>query len=244
MATRTEPIPLCSLSFSASTDLTKRGLPDQLVPSQVVLPCTRGLGAVVPWRRVRPSLGGDQLVQPADFALDRLQAVALQLEGVAVDALPGPREPGPEGLDPLFQPAAPALEDPQPDVRRGQAEEGEPDAEPVVLPGGGPGLGKQVLQVLLAVSGQPVDDLGTAAAKRLSGIGHRVLCDEPATGQVLQTRVQRAVTEGAERAKDRVKPLPQIVAVHRSLVQQPEHGELKHAGPLAAHLRSCLLAVV
>src|SRR6266568_2721413 len=40
--------------------------------------------------RVRPPLGGDQFVQPADLALDRLQAVPLQLEGVAVDPLPGP----------------------------------------------------------------------------------------------------------------------------------------------------------
>ena len=112
------------------------------------------------------SFRGDQLVQPADFPLDRLQAVPVQLEGVAVQALPGPGQGGADALHPLLEPAAPALQDPQPDVRPGLAEEGEPDTESVVLPGGGPRLGEQVLQPLLAFGGQPVDDLRPASGQR------------------------------------------------------------------------------
>src|SRR2546430_8510855 len=67
----------------------------------VTLGTTGGLGVRLPLR-------GDQLVKPADFPLDRLQAVPLQLEGVAVHALPRPRQAGPERLQPFLQPGAPA----------------------------------------------------------------------------------------------------------------------------------------
>src|SRR5215469_1587627 len=143
MATRTEPIPMCSLSFfssgaAAASTGRRRSAVLCVAPRLAV-----GLGirwppgprAGRPRRVVSLPLGRDQFVQPADFALDRLQAVPLQLEGVAVDSLPGPGQAGPERLDPLFKPAAPALQNPEPDLRRGQAEEREPHAEPVVLPG-------------------------------------------------------------------------------------------------------------
>src|SRR5260221_4019804 len=113
MATRTEPIPMCSFSYSQQA----LRLIQLAAVSVGVVMCVghvlaRGL-------RVRAPLGSDQLVQPADFALYRLQSVPLQLEGVAVDALPGPCEARAERLDPLLKPAAPAFPDPEPDVCRG-----------------------------------------------------------------------------------------------------------------------------
>src|SRR5262252_4130968 len=105
MATRTEPIPMCSLSFissgaAAASAGRRRSAVLCVAPALAV-----GLGSGWPLgpRRLRPPrlavrlpLGGDQLVQPSDLALDRLQAVPLQLEGVAVDPLPGPGQAGPE----------------------------------------------------------------------------------------------------------------------------------------------------
>src|SRR6185312_13076622 len=63
---------------------------------------------------------------------------------------------------------------------------------------------------------------------------------QAAGGEVLQARIQRSVAEGAERPENRVQPLAQLVAMHGGFVQQPEHGKLEHAGPLA-HLGSRLL---
>src|ERR1022692_588970 len=57
---------------------------------------------------VRLPLRGDQLVKPADFPLDRLQAVPLQLEGVTVHAFPCPRQTRAETLQPLLEPGPPA----------------------------------------------------------------------------------------------------------------------------------------
>src|SRR5689334_20757246 len=99
MATRTEPIPMCSLSlFSSGAAAASTGR-----RRSAVLCVAAGLafGHCSRWplgpRCLRPPrlvvslpLGGDQFVQPSDLALDRLQAVPLQLEGVAVDPLPGP----------------------------------------------------------------------------------------------------------------------------------------------------------
>src|SRR6202050_766341 len=81
----------------------------------------------------------------------------MQLQGVAVHALPGPRERRPEGLHALLEPAATALEDPQPHVGPGLPEKREMYAESVVVPGRRAALAEQVLQPLLAVGGQPVD---------------------------------------------------------------------------------------
>src|SRR5258706_3832733 len=97
MATRTEPIPMCSFSYSQQAlRLTQLAAVSIVAVMCVGHVLARGL-------RVRAPLGSDQLVQPADIALDRFQSVPLQLEGVAVDALPGPGDPGAESLDPLFE---------------------------------------------------------------------------------------------------------------------------------------------
>ena len=69
-----------------------------------------------------------------------------------------------------------AFQYPQPHVCPGLAEEGEVHAEPVVLPGRGPGLGEQVLQVFLALGGQPVDDLRPASGPH--GVGGGFLGDQ------------------------------------------------------------------
>src|ERR1700753_1617700 len=95
----------------------------------------------------------------------------LQFEGVTVHALPGPGQASTDTLQALLQPGPAAFQDPQPDVGAGLAEEREVDTEAVVLPGGPARPGEELLQELLAVSGQPVHDLGAAAGQRLRGNG-------------------------------------------------------------------------
>src|SRR5215831_8166723 len=90
----------------------------------------------------------------------------VEFKRVTVEPLPGPGHRRPDTGQPLLEPGAPAFQDPQPDVGPGLAEEGEVDAESVVLPGRGARFGQQVLQPLLAVRGQPVDDLRAAAGTR------------------------------------------------------------------------------
>src|SRR6516165_2360508 len=90
----------------------------------------RRLTARLAFRGARLALRGDQLVEPADFPLDRLQAVPVQFERVAVQPFPGPRHRRPDAVQPLLKPGPAALQDAQPDVRAGLAEEGEPDTEP------------------------------------------------------------------------------------------------------------------
>src|SRR5262249_15846296 len=198
MATRTEPISMCSLSSNqqALADVAERRSGSAVSGTASAL--VGGLGAPAPDLWVRPSFGSDQLIEPADVTLDRLQAVPLQLEGVTIDALPGPGEPCPEGFDSFFHAGTPSFQDAEPDIRGGQAEEGEPYTEPVVLPRGWSGLGEQVLQVLFAVGGQPVDDLGTTSGQRLGGFRNLVLGDETPPGEILEAGVQGAVSECPE----------------------------------------------
>ena len=96
--------------------------------------------AAAGWDGAR-ALGVDQPVEPADLALDLLEAVPLQLEGVLVHALAGAGEDA-RTFEPLVEPGAPALEDPQPGLGVGLREEGEPDVEVLVLPGGRPGAAR------------------------------------------------------------------------------------------------------
>src|SRR5262245_23370048 len=96
----------------------------------------------------------DQVSQPRHLALDRLEAVALQLEGVGVDALAAARERAAQTLEPLLHPGAPALEDAHAGLDVGLGEEREVHAEAVVLPRGGPALGHQALEPLLALGGE------------------------------------------------------------------------------------------
>ncbi len=164
----------CSYSFAAGAagggaGRSARGIcPLTFRFLDAALWCREGLTARLPFR-------GDQLVEPADLALDRFQAVPVQFERVAVQPFPGPRHRRPDAVQPLLEPGPAAFQDAQPDVRAGLAEEGEPDAEPVVLPGRGAGLGEDLLQPLLALRGQPVDDLGTAAAPAACPPGWAVL---------------------------------------------------------------------
>src|SRR5262249_1333164 len=113
----------------------------------------------------RGALGVDELVEPTHLALDRLEAVTLKLEGVAVESLASAGQRETDAFAALLEPAAPSLEDPQPGLRVGAPEEREVDAEVVVLPRGRAGFGEERLEVLLPVRGDLVDDL--AAPPRL-----------------------------------------------------------------------------
>src|SRR3712207_4151045 len=57
-----------------------------------------GVGAVGSAPLALVQLSVDELGQPADLAVDRVQTVALQLEGVAVQPLTGPAQRGPQAL--------------------------------------------------------------------------------------------------------------------------------------------------
>jgi hypothetical protein len=111
-------------------------------------------------------LGVDQLVEPADLALDRVEAVLLELEGVSVELFPGPGQAGPQAVAPFFHPVPAALKDAQPDLRLRLREEGEVHPEALVVVRRGSGLGEQLGEPLLALRGQPVDDLAAAAGQR------------------------------------------------------------------------------
>jgi hypothetical protein len=160
----------------------------------------------------------------------------VQFKGVAVDTLPGARERGAHGLHAFLQPAAAPLEDPQSDIGAGLAEEREVHPEPVVFPRGGTGLGQQVLQPLLAIGGQPVDNLGPPPGARPRRVLVGLLRDQTLGEKFLQARVERPVGEGAEGTKHGVETLAQLVAVHGRAMQQPEHGKFKHAVTVATHV--------
>src|SRR5580658_2578492 len=144
MATRTEPMRIAPFLYSSVPEPGLGGGPRGVVPpgqqrGRVVGTVPGGTTELGGGLSVRPSLGGDQLIQPANLTLYRLKPVPLQLKRVAIEPLPGPCECGAERLDSLLKPAAPAFQDPQPDVGPGKSEKSKPDTEPVVLPGRGPG---------------------------------------------------------------------------------------------------------
>ena len=134
IATRTEPIGLPFLSAS-SVLRPVAGLAGG---------CWRCRGCV---GAAGAALGVDQVGEPPHLALDRLDAVPLELRGVPVDLLLGHRQLALDPVEPLLEPGAPALEDPQPDLHVGASEEREPDVEVVVLPRGGTDLGHQPLEL-------------------------------------------------------------------------------------------------
>src|SRR6516164_11382162 len=88
--------------------------------------------------------------------------MSVQFQGVTVYALPGSREGRPDGFHALLEPAASALEDPEPHVGPRLPEKREMNPEPVVFPRRGTALAEELLQPLLAVGGQPVDLQGPA----------------------------------------------------------------------------------
>src|SRR6478609_3707747 len=111
----------------------------------------------------------DEVVEPADLALDLLEPVALQLEGVLVHADAGAGHGVLDELQALRHPGAPALQDPQPRLGVGLPEEREPEAEVLVLPRGGAGGGQHVLELLLALGRELVDDPGALAGQPVGG---------------------------------------------------------------------------
>src|SRR4051794_436714 len=104
-----------------------------------------------------PLLGGDQFVQPADLALGGLQPDAVQLARVVVDLLAGARQRRPQALPALLHAATPALEDAHPHLDRRPGEEGQVDAEALVVPRLGTGLGEQLVEPVLALGGERED---------------------------------------------------------------------------------------
>ena len=214
-------------------------------PGAPVSACGRRLrprrpGALCLWASLSVTLPVDELRQPADLAVHRLEPVALQLERVAVDALAGPRQRGPQTLPLPLDRAPAALEDPQPHVRGGVPEEGQVDAEVTsVVVRLRAGLADQFLEALLALRGDRVDHLPAAAGERRrvrrqqlpwAGLDDG---DEPGRVEPLQRGIQRAVGDAAQAPEHRRELLAQLVPVHRRLLQQAQDGELEHSAPQA-----------
>src|ERR1700756_1877820 len=92
--------------------------------------------------------------------------MSVQFQGVAVHAFPGSRQGRPDGLHALLEPAAPALEDPEPYVGPRLPEECEVNPEPVVLPRRGTPPAEGFPHPFFAVARQPVPLQRPAATPR------------------------------------------------------------------------------
>ena len=128
-----------------------------------------------------------------------------------------------DAVEPLLEPAAAPFEDAQADLHVGATEEGEADVEVVVLPRSGTDLRHEVLELAVTGIGHLVDD---ARATRDSGDRASGLLDQVGPEHLLQRGVERSVGEHPTPAEHEVEPLAQLVAVHGSLVQQPEDCQL------------------
>ena len=199
---------------------------------------------VEPGVRVVAALGVDQLREPADLTLDRLDAVALELHGVAVDL---PFWCG--SLELVLHPVEPLLE---PRLRRPsrirsrapmsvRLKKANRTSKLSSSQAEGPTSAISRLNCSVPAGGELVDDpLPTAGGPRL-GSGH-VLGDPAGLEHLLQGRVERAVGQQPAPAEHPVDLLAQLVAVHGRLVQQSEDCELEgltttgHGGPPALRI--------
>src|SRR5690606_40903246 len=174
------------------------------------------------------AFGVDQGVEPAHLVLDLLEAVTLQLEGVLVHALAGAGVGLADRLEPLGEARAAQIEDPQPGLGVGLAEEREAHVEALVLPRRGTRGGERLLEELLALGGELVHDARALAREGVRRCGVRVGADDQAArDHALEGRVERSVAERPERAEQDVEPLAQLVPVHRRLLEEPEDRELE-----------------
>ena len=112
----------------------------------------------------RPAvLGVDQFGQPSHLALHRLETVALQLEGVAVESFPGSLDRG-LGAARAAPPAGSGGPRGCASARRGRSGRRTRGARRTSRPPRTrPGVVEQLLEVLLALGGELVDDLAAPA---------------------------------------------------------------------------------
>jgi hypothetical protein len=169
--------------------------------------------------------GGDEGVEPADLVRQRIGPVPVQLVEVGVGR--GVRQPRAQPLQAVEEAGAPPVEDPQPDLGAGPGEQGEVDAEALVVGGGGRGVGEEPAQPVRPGVGQPVDDPRAAARCGGAGVGR----DEAGPPHPLQAGVERAVGDRARGVRGVVEPLAQFVAVQRGVGEVAEDGEFEGPRP-------------
>ncbi|MGZ8718191.1 MAG: hypothetical protein ACXWXY_03385, partial [Aeromicrobium sp.] len=76
--------------------------------------------------------------------------MALELPGVGIESFASTLCRHANVFESIFEPAAPTFQDPHPCRRVGSREECEPEAEGVVIPGGGSRLPQALSEVLFA----------------------------------------------------------------------------------------------
>ena len=182
---------------------------------------------------LRGLLRRDQLVEPLDFPLAGLQPQLVQLTGVAVERVAGPRDCFTQTFATFLHLTTAAFQNPHPRLGGRAVEEGEVHAEAVVGEVLRPGVGHQLGEPLLAGVGELVD---AARPAHLDGaLGCGVLDDQAVGLHAAQRRVQRAVRERPERAEEARQAFAQLVAVHRGFEEKTQDGQLQHPGHLLAN---------
>src|SRR5699024_2644586 len=155
----------------------------------------RRFGVVGP---VRSGLGGDDLVEPAHFALAGFEAQLMELTGVAVDVTGSAADGIAKALAALLHLPPPTLEDAHARLRRGAAEEGEVHAEAVVGVVLRTRVRDEFREALLARGGHAVALAGPPSYHPLRPF---LLGDEAVGLHAPEARVEQTVRERPEGAE-------------------------------------------
>ncbi len=156
-----------------------------------------------------------------------VQPEPVQFAGVSVEPVPRARQCTTQAVPTLLDATSTSFQDPQPDLGRGAGEERHVHAEGVIVASLRAAVADQFDEPMLSGGCDPVHaPRSTTPTTRAGGVG--LLLDQPGAQQPAQRWVQSSTRQRAEGAERVVQPFPQLVAVHRGLMQKPEHGEFEH----------------
>src|SRR5918999_4428139 len=165
----------------------------------------------------------DQVVEPFDVVLGGVLPVTHEGQRVVVDALSGVLQRRRDGGQSLLEVRASSLQQPDAGLGLQVLEEGQADAEPVVLPGLLSSFLQQLVEQALALLGDAVDVLAAADVLLREDRLDRPIPLEPAEGGV-----ERAVRHPPEAPEGVLEALGELVAVHGPLLQQAQDSKLEH----------------